>query len=142
MGGNNPMYGKKGTWLGKKFTQEHKKHISESLKGKNTGKLLGSKNPSSKKVINLTTGDIFDTIKSAESKYNIPNKVLNSVLKKKHKVYKDHYWDYLDNINNKDFELKSVDIDKKHKKKVMCKTTSRIYVYQRQQENLVVIEKI
>ena len=33
-GKNNPMYGKPGTNLGKKFSEEHKKRISEAKKGK------------------------------------------------------------------------------------------------------------
>lgn len=31
---NNPMYGKPGTMLGKKFSEEHKRKISESIKSK------------------------------------------------------------------------------------------------------------
>lgn len=121
------MYGKPGTWVGKKFTDDHKKNLSEALKGANKGKLSDGNNPAAKKVINLSTGEIFDTIRLAEKNYNIPNKVLNSVLRKKEKIYGEHYWDYVDNVNLENLELKIVDIDRRHRKKVLCTTDNRVY---------------
>lgn len=59
-GENNPMYGKK-------QTEETKRKISESLKGKNKGE----KNHQAKEIILLNTGEIFTAIVLAEEKYGI-----------------------------------------------------------------------
>ena len=60
------MKGKK-THLGIKHTDETKNKISI----KNKGKLANSKNPKAKKVICLTTNEIFNCIKLAAEAYNI-----------------------------------------------------------------------
>lgn len=79
-GENNPMYGKK-------FTKEHKKKLSESHKGNTNASGKRSKEsikniseshkglPSNRriKVINLDTGEIFNSIKEAGEKYNMKN---------------------------------------------------------------------
>lgn len=43
------MYGKPGTWLGKHFLEEHKKHLSESLTDKKRPTTTGGNNPAAKK---------------------------------------------------------------------------------------------
>lgn len=60
IGSNNPMYGKK-------FSEESKRKLSKSHKGKSMGKC----NPLSKKVICLTTNKIFDCLREACDFYNI-----------------------------------------------------------------------
>ena len=55
-GENNPMYGKH-------HTEESKQKMSEANKGENS--------PSAKKVICITTGKIFNTVKEAEEYYNL-----------------------------------------------------------------------
>ena len=79
-GENNFMYGKK-------LTKEHKKKLSESLKGNRNASGKRSKEsikniseshkglPSNRriKVINLDTGEIFNSIKEAGEKYNMKN---------------------------------------------------------------------
>ena len=53
----------------------YKKHHSEEQKAKwretRKGKLTGGKNPYSRKVICITTGEIFDSIQEASDKYGI-----------------------------------------------------------------------
>ena len=65
---------------GKKFSEEHKKNLSESHKGKNAGKnhyLYGkhhseeTKLKMSKKVICVTTGEIFNSQTCASNYYNV-----------------------------------------------------------------------
>lgn len=55
-GKNHPFYGKH-------HTEETKKKMSESRKGE--------KNPKAKKIICVTTGEIFDCIKHGGEKYNV-----------------------------------------------------------------------
>lgn len=72
-GKNHPFYGKHHTeetkkkmselHRGKKHTEESKKKMSESRKGE--------KNPKAKKIICVTTGEIFDCIKHGGEKYNV-----------------------------------------------------------------------
>ena len=59
-GKNSPMYGKH-------HTEETKRKISEARKGR----YLGSNNPNSKKVICITTDEIFRSSREAAEKYNI-----------------------------------------------------------------------
>ena len=53
----------------------YKKHHSEEQKAKwrktRKGKLTGGENPYSRKVICITTGEIFDSIQEASDKYGI-----------------------------------------------------------------------
>ena len=58
-GENNPFYGKK-------HSEEAKKKIGQA----NRGKLAGEKSPHAKKVICITTGEIFETITIGANKYN------------------------------------------------------------------------
>ena len=70
------MKGKK-THLGIKHTDETKNKISI----KNKGKLANSKNPKAKKVICLTTNEIFDCIKLAAEAYNITPQCITKCCK-------------------------------------------------------------
>lgn len=60
VGINSPNYGRK-------FSKEIKDKMSKGRKGK----CVGKDNPVARKVICLTTFEIFDTIKEAAEKYNI-----------------------------------------------------------------------
>ena len=78
----NPMYGKH-------HSEETKNKISEKLKGKNKGK-------SCKKVICITTGEIFYSITEASQKYNVDKSDLTRCCKGKKdnvKGYKFKYYD-------------------------------------------------
>lgn len=70
-GENNPMYGISlpSYWKGKKLPREIRRKISKTLR--ENGSLKGSKNPSAKKVICITTNKIFDTMKEAAKYYNL-----------------------------------------------------------------------
>ena len=69
-GEKNPMYGVHLTsyWKGKKITKSLIDKRNESFK--KNGKLKGKNNPSAKKVICITTGKVFDTMKEASEFYN------------------------------------------------------------------------
>ena len=60
-GNNNPFYGK-----------HHSDKTKNKISKANKGKMDGIKHPRCKKIICLTTGEIFDYMKQAECKYNIP----------------------------------------------------------------------
>ena len=75
-GENNPMFGKHHTEEAKKkMIANHKgltgKHHSEEYKKKMSDLHSGKNNPSAKKVICITTGKIFNTIKEGAEYYNI-----------------------------------------------------------------------
>ena len=57
---------------GKKFSEEHKQNLSESHKGK-----------TSKKVICITTGKIFNSIKEAGNYYNVVKSNISACCRKK-----------------------------------------------------------
>ena len=63
------------TKKGKEHSEEHNKKISESMKGKNKGKKLSEerKQKMIKKVICVTTGEIFNSFKEASNYYNVPH---------------------------------------------------------------------
>ena len=63
------------TKKGKEHSEEHNKKISESMKGKNKGKKLSEehKQKMNKKVICVTTGEIFNSFKEASNYYNVPH---------------------------------------------------------------------
>ena len=68
----NPMfgvhrYGEKNPFYQKQHTEEAKRKISESRKGK----YKGANNPHARKIICLTTGEIFDSLSCAVKKYGV-----------------------------------------------------------------------
>ena len=91
------------------FSQEHRKNLSLSAKGKgkskehreklrlaNKEKKLSEehKNRIRKKVINLTTGEEFKSIKEASEFYNIPTGSISRVCKGNRKTCKGYKWSY------------------------------------------------
>jgi hypothetical protein len=100
-GEKNPFYGKHHTeeakrklsesHKGKYHTEETKRKMSESRKGKRTGK----DNPFAKKVICITTGEIFDCIKDAERKYNVDSSSIVRCCKGAQKSSKGFKWEYM-----------------------------------------------
>jgi group I intron endonuclease len=99
-GESNPMYGKPGTWLGKHFSEEHKANLSKSLSGKTRSSTIGENNPAAKKIINLSTGEIFGCIKDACEKYQISNTALVNNIKGKTKLCCGCTWSYYDSTQN------------------------------------------
>lgn len=84
IGENNPMYSKH-------LTEEAKKKISESRKGK----YLGSNSPNSKKVMCVTTGEIFGSSREAAEKYNISMRSICKCCRGELKTYKKLKWEYV-----------------------------------------------
>lgn len=88
-GQNSPMYGKHHTEetkdkirnanKGRKLTEEQKLKISKSNKG--------SKHPNCRKIICITTGEVFNFIKEAAEKYNIDNSGITKCCKGKLKYF-------------------------------------------------------
>lgn len=95
--------------IGKKLTKEHKENIGKANVGDKNyfydKHFTGSSHPKSKKVICLTTGEIFDCIREAERKYGIANISITNCCKgyKHHKSAGKHpntgekmVWKYYD----------------------------------------------
>ena len=79
LGKNNPNYGKHCT-----------KEIKEKISKANKGRLLGKKHPKSKRIICVTTGEIFEYIKEAGDKYNIIPCCISSCCKGKYSYSGKH----------------------------------------------------
>ena len=82
-----------------RMTKEHKKKLSESHKGKYTGK----KHPQAKKVICITTGETFNYIREAEEKYNIAHQNISKCCRNMRKSAGKHpatgeklVWEYME----------------------------------------------
>ena len=75
---------------GKKLSKETKEKVSKSRKGKCTG----GKNPKAHKVINLTTGEIFDSISCASRKYNIKASYIQAVCAGRQRQTGKYKWAY------------------------------------------------
>ena len=87
-GEKNPMYGKQ-------LSEETRKKISEAIKGEN--------HPRARKVICVTTGEIFNCVREAEEKYNVANQNISKCCKGKSKSAGKHpvtgeklVWKYMD----------------------------------------------
>ena len=94
IGENNPFYGKH-------HNLETREKISESHKGIHAG----AKHPNARKIICITTGEIFDYIKQASDKYNIDNSSITKCCKGKIKHIGKHpitnerlAWKYYDEL--------------------------------------------
>lgn len=100
------MYGKVGTWKGKKFTSKHKKNISVSLKGIKRDYNSGGGNPMARPVINLDTLEIFEAVKLSADKYNISRTILHKHLLGHTKTCCGCKWEYYD--KTKEYNLPNV----------------------------------
>ena len=88
---------------GKKHSKETKKKIGETSKGRyhteetkrklseaNKGKYRREKHPQAKKVLCITTGEIFNCIKDAEEKYHIAHQSISKCCRKQYKSAGKH----------------------------------------------------
>lgn len=128
-GEKNPMYGKPGTWLGKKFSEEHKKHLSESLKGRKTPWCTGKNHWLAKAVINLNTGEIFDTIQEAADAYHVSRDSISKQINGQTKNCNGFKWQFCKDIEDlENFQTIPINLDEliTHKP-VQCLETGKIY---------------
>lgn len=72
--------GEKNYFYGKKHTEEARKIMSEKKKGL----YAGAKHPKARKIRCVDTGEIFNTIKDAENKYNISHGKITCVCQHKY----------------------------------------------------------
>jgi hypothetical protein len=77
---------------GRTFNQEHRKRISESKTGKQTGK----NNPRARKVLCVETGVIFDTIKEAGEFKGGSEKNIISCCRGRLQTSGGYHWRYVD----------------------------------------------
>ena len=107
--------GKNNSFYGKHHSEESKQKMSESNKGKNSFEnktkeemeTIGKKisEACSKKVICITTGEIFNSIKKAGNYYNVAKNTISFCCKKKYKSAGKLngvrlQWKYLEDYNN------------------------------------------
>lgn len=126
-GKNNPMYGVESPMKGKHFTEEHKSKISNALKKSYRPHVFGGSNPSAKKVINLDTKEIFETLTDASKKYGISRQMIGKVCNGHNKTAKGFRWAFIeDGIVKYDELCKNKN---KCKIKVTHKITGETYIF-------------
>lgn len=124
-GKNNPMYGVESPMKGKTFTKEHRRKISNALKGSYRPHVIGSNNPSAKQVINLDTGEVFGTLSEASKKYNISRQAIGKVCNGHSQTAKGYRWAFIENgIIKSDILCKP-----KRKIKVTHKITGEKFIF-------------
>lgn len=79
---------------GKVFSEEHRKHISESKKGVYVGK----NNPRARKVVCVETGVVFDTIKDAGVFTGGSDKNIVSCCRGRLKTSGGYHWKYYEEV--------------------------------------------
>ena len=82
--------GEKNPFYGKHHTEETRKKISEACKGKNKG----GKNGMSKKVINLDTKEVFNSVAEASESVGVCPGSITNCLTGRSKTCKGYYWKY------------------------------------------------
>lgn len=94
-GENHPMYGKH-------HSEETKEKMRNSLKGKqpseeakekmrkNHANVSGMNHPKARKIICITTGEVFDCIKQASEKYGVNNRNISKCCRKNYKSAGKH----------------------------------------------------
>ena len=81
---SNSKKGKPSYWKGKTFSEEYKKKLSDSHKGK----MVGKYHHSSKKVICVTTGEIFESSWLGAKHYNMANHIIDNCKGKRNQCGK------------------------------------------------------
>ncbi|KYD28159.1 NUMOD3 domain-containing DNA-binding protein [Geobacillus stearothermophilus] len=108
IGENNPFFGKT-------HSEETRKRWSEQRKGRVLSdewrKKLSENNAFKRKVINLDTKEIFDSVKAAADKYNVPSSNISRCCKGKRPTSAGYRWMYLDEYEkqNDSLQLKPLD---------------------------------
>ncbi|MGL5675492.1 MAG: GIY-YIG nuclease family protein [Cellulosilyticaceae bacterium] len=96
-GKGNPMYGTISPMAGKKFTQEHKDKIAESLKGSYREHVIGANNPAARKVRNVDTGQMFGTLTEAGKSCGKSRQNIGVACRSKGKRTAGGFrWEYID----------------------------------------------
>ena len=133
-GKNHPMYGKIPWNKDKKMSEESKQKMSESKKGKQFSEEHKQKlsEAKSKKVICITTGEIFDSIKDAAIHYKISRVCISYCCKGTHKSAGELngvrlQWKYLEDYDDNCLEEYKLNISDKRSKKVICITTGKAF---------------
>ncbi|MBO5704523.1 MAG: GIY-YIG nuclease family protein [Alphaproteobacteria bacterium] len=93
------MKGEKNPMFGTHHSEEHKRKISEALKGRKKPigfGLRGSKHPQARKVICIDTGEIFDYIRLAAIAKNLNHRNISSVCNGRRKTCGGYHWRYVD----------------------------------------------
>jgi len=133
-GSNNHFYKKT-------HSNEIKEKFSQDRKGRKLSKEWKEKLREShfKKIINIDTGEIFDSILDASKKYNVTNTNLVKCCKGKTKTCKGYRWMYLKDYENSDkcfiplnefllgIEKTKYKNSGKNKKSVICLNTKEIF---------------
>jgi hypothetical protein len=82
--------GDKNPNFGNKWSEEQKQKMREKM----TGRYCGSNNPRARKIINLDTGEIFNSIYDACIKYETCRDNIINSIKGKYSMAKGFHWDY------------------------------------------------
>lgn len=94
-GKGNPMYGVSSPMKGKKFTEEHRRKISNALKDKERPSIQGGKHYNSRKIVNVDTGEIFNSLTEAGASIGVTGQMIGKVCMGKRKTAKGYRWNYL-----------------------------------------------
>ena len=95
-GEKNPMYGVPSPNKGKHLSEEHRNKISEALKGRVIPSIIGENNYNARKVRNITTGEIFNTITEASKAYETSRTNIGRACRTGMNA-KGCKWEYLNN---------------------------------------------
>lgn len=101
-GDKNPFSNNQGvfSWKGKKFSPEHKKHISESLKGRPAPWAKGGNSWCAKPIVNLMTLKQYPSIQDASRAEGITADAIGNNLHSKTEYCKGCKWAYLEDIKD------------------------------------------
>lgn len=129
-GNNNPFSSSQNifSWKGKRFSEEHKKHLSESLKNRDMPWVKGSNNVWAEPIINLMTLEQFGSISEAAAKYNVSSNTISRNLRGITNYCQGYKWKYLKEISDVSslVPLKR-NVSALKKKPVICLETNIVY---------------
>jgi group I intron endonuclease len=80
------------------------KHHDETTKEKIRMAKLGKNNPNARTIVNINTGEIFDTLKQASAAYNISTKSISNCCNGKSDSVKGYQWKYYEELFKKSME--------------------------------------